>query len=79
VHGQQFDYRAHHSNAHEVHEQSNKQNGLAKSDQAFHKIADSSNNKQACEQTATKKAARKAIPLEGDENTNSDDFSEFSG
>ncbi|MGD2094261.1 MAG: PAS domain-containing methyl-accepting chemotaxis protein [Phycisphaerales bacterium] len=77
THGQQFGNTAHHSN--ESNGKLNKQQGLAKSDQAFHKIADGSDNKKACEHAAAKKAASKAIPLEDGENTNSDDLKEFNG
>jgi PAS domain S-box-containing protein len=55
-----------------------KQSGFSASDQTFHKIADGSDNKQACQSAASSKAAEKAIPLDGDNaSTGSDDFKEF--
>ncbi|MBN1806089.1 MAG: hypothetical protein JW837_12645, partial [Sedimentisphaerales bacterium] len=50
--------------------------GLKKSDQTFHKIA---NGKSKSKQMAKPFAPEKVIPLKGDDNDGSEDFSEFNG
>jgi methyl-accepting chemotaxis protein len=53
----------------------NKGNGLKRSDETFHKIANNSEQKKG----SAMAAARKAIPMDGDENTDLDDFGKFNG
>jgi methyl-accepting chemotaxis protein len=54
----------------------NKRNGLKKSDEAFHNIADNSDKKQRSV-TSARKIAERAIPLDSDdENTGFDDFND---
>ncbi|MBC8469362.1 MAG: methyl-accepting chemotaxis protein [Planctomycetes bacterium] len=70
-----------HGAAHNTHQASNKtkQHGFGKSDHAFHKIANGHTQKQAPRQTARTSAPERVIPLQGDENTGTDDFKEFNG
>ncbi|MBN1803926.1 MAG: hypothetical protein JW837_01625, partial [Sedimentisphaerales bacterium] len=57
-------------------ESSGKNQGLSKSDKAFHKIAGGKSKQQKIKQPV---APEKVIPLKGDENNGTDDFSEFNG
>ena len=69
-----------HSAAQKSHEFSGKNHGLKKSDQAFHNIADGKSEPKPKQKVKKQPAApEKVIPLKGDDNAGSDDFSEFNG
>jgi methyl-accepting chemotaxis protein len=64
------------SAASKTHELVSKQQGLGKTDNVFHNIADASEQKTEQKATVTKTAAEKAIPLDEDGSSN-DDFKDF--
>ena len=70
-----------HSAAQKAHELLTKNHGLAKSDQAFHQIAGSSDKKAGKKarqrKTTVKSTAAKAIPLDDDNTGDTDDLKEF--
>jgi len=69
-----------HSADQKTHKSSKKHHGLNKSDHAFHNIADGQSRPKP-KQKAKKQpvAPEKVIPLKGDDNSGTDDFSEFNG
>jgi hypothetical protein len=69
-----------HEAARKTHESASKQHGLGQADHVFHNIADSSKAKQEqTTTTVTRTPAEKAIPLDEDDSSSSDDFKDFNG
>ena len=68
-----------HSAAQKTHKSLSKNQGLKKSDHAFHNIADGESQPKPKQKAKQPVAPEKIIPLKGDDNAGSDDFSEFNG